>query len=95
MTGELCREGSGCKLLLPLERSFSDGIGCKVGAIKDVLSDAGCDVNRGWGLPACENKIHPPRKEIKLATAMMTRRPIFKGFILSSFQGSAAIRLIN
>ena len=69
-------------------RLFKDGIGGRVGIGSTVVDTVGCVLllvdaeNKGVGLPAWENTIHPAKNEARLVMAIQTRSPIFIGFIM-------------
>jgi hypothetical protein len=75
-------------LVPPLStRLFKDGTGGSVGRESIVVDTFDCvllleEGNKGAGLPACENTIHPPRKDARLVIAIQIRRLIFTGFIM-------------
>jgi hypothetical protein len=53
-----------------------------------VVDTVGCvlllelEENSGAGLPACENMIHPAKKDARLVMAIQIRRLIFTGFMV-------------
>ena len=80
-----CRDGSGCSLLPPFVRLSIEGTAGNVGiGASELLVVAGSVLPSGAGLPACESKAHPPRKEKRLVIRIQTRKPSFNGFIMVS-----------